>query len=215
MGQYQLELRLLKKIPARILKNSDITWDGNPDGVEMAYGPVPGKPDPWHVTLGVRSRYWTMDDIKRYIQETRPEGPYLDFTTWSATGGYNRQDVTASFPDGTSIRLSYDECQALAQDHVDARVFENMKEAWSLELPYGHESWIEPLLPAYVTEALLKKLPALRYEFARRTGQDELTDRISYTGRYGRQDPDVLGFLSDALAYAKRTRCALWACIVK
>lgn len=214
MSRNSLELRMLARVPAKFRNDPDREWPCGQDGLDQVYGPAPEKPDDWHAVLKIRSRYWTMDDIKAYIRDNRPEGPSLDFSSWSMTGGYGGRDIIASFQDGAQVRVTESEYDALATEHVDGRLFENLRESWSLDLPYGHEEWLAPLLPCYITEALLRKLPEMRLAFARKSDPGDLIDRISDAGRYGCQEPDVLGFLSDGLVHAKKNRCALWACLV-
>lgn len=216
MGAYSLELRMLKKIPAKITR-LDQPLDSDPAGLDRVYSEPPKRPDDYHIELDVRSRYWTMDDVKKYILETHPE-IRSDFNTWSLTGGYHGRPIVASLPEeihAGTITIPPEIYETLMSEHVNKTLFENVAESWCLDLPRGQEAWLEPLLPCYVSEDMLGKLPILRLAFARKSEPEDLMDRICDAGHTNRQEPDVLGFLSDALAHARKSRCALWACLVK
>lgn len=210
MGSCSLELRMLRRIPAKYKKPA--VFDGDPAGLEPAYGEAARIEDPWHIKLKVRSAYCSMDEFKAWLQKEHP-GAVLE-PSWSMTGGYYGYDVKVTDHNGDKITVPYGTYQSLKTPHVDAKVFERRELCWSLDLDYRDAPWLEPLFPAYIDEAFLARLAKMRYEFARKSDPADRTDRISEAGWSGRVSPDILGFLADGLAESKSKRCALYACLV-
>ena len=136
--------------------------------------------------------------------------PYESFREWSMTGGNNGRDVTVTV-NGERIVVPYDIYDHLKTEHIDERIFTVEDEAWSIELPYGKHAWLEQVLPCYMDLKTIRKLAELRYEFARKSSFNDLTQRISDAGFSGAMSPDVTGFLSDGLAWARKHRKALYA----
>lgn len=203
---------MLRRIPAKHRRLGDIFVDQLPKSLDSICGPAPDKDDDYHVTINIRSVYWTMDDIKNYIKASNPD---LDFSTWSMTGGHGGRPITASFNDGTVVEIPEYVYDAMASEHVNANRFEDVQDSWSIELPYGNHIWLEPILPCYVNAKMLASLYKYRLAFARKSDHQDLLDRISDAGYENHMEPDILGFLADGFAYAKNNRCALWACLIK
>lgn len=203
---------MLRRIPVKYRQLGTITADKLPESLDRIYGPTPEEDDSYHVTIDIRSIYWTMDDIKKHIMASHPG---LDLSTWSMTGGYGGQPIVAKFNDGTVVKIPEDIYDTFASEHVDAVRFEDVPNSWSIELPYGEHEWLEPILPCYVNEKLLASLYKYRLAFARKSDPQDLLDRMSGTEYENGIEPDILGFLSDGLALAKCNRCALWACLVE
>lgn len=210
MSMPQLELRILKKIPAKYLAPNRI-YDGDPPGLERAYGAAMGLRDPWHAGLEIRSRYATMSELKNVLAIEYPEA---DFSSWSATGGTEGRDVSVLTANGMTIRVPYERYEAMKTEHIDTAVFECQVQSWSLDLPSGDRDWLECLLPRYVDPHVIADLARMRYEYARKSSREARTDRISMAGWSGAQAPDVIGFVADGLAEARAARCALYACLV-
>lgn len=209
MSMPQLELRILKKIPAKYLGGK--IFDDDPPGLERAYGAAAALRDPWHAELQVRSRYCTMGELKETLAAEYPEA---DFSSWSASGGTDGQDVSVWTVNGMRIRVPYERYEAMKTEHVDAVVFECQAQAWSLDLPSGDRDWLETLLPRYIDPHVIPDLARMRYEYARKSDPEARAERISLSGWSGTQAPDVIGFISDGLAESRAVRCALYACVV-
>ena len=197
MGRYALELKMLKRIPARYRKR-DI-WDGDPPGLEQSYGDICKISDPWHLQTKIRTEYCSMDELKAYLEDAHPE--LVLSPAWSMTGGYGGSDVTVTDAAGTKIRIPYGD-------------YKKLETCWGLDLGIHDQDWLSPILPAYVDTDLIKKAAAMRIEFARKSTPDERGDRISESGYASLMSPDVIGFLADGLAEAKHKRCALHASLV-
>lgn len=210
MGRYALELKMLKRIPARYKSRG--VWDGDPPGLERSYGDICRISDPWHLRAKIRTEYCSMDELKAYLEDTHPE--LVLSPAWSMTGGCGGSDVTVTDAAGTKIRIPYGDYKKLETCHVDERVFECLELCWGLDLGIHDQDWLSPILPAYVDTDLIKKAAAMRIEFARKSTPDERGDRISESGYTSRMSPDVIGFLADGLAEAKHKRCALHASLV-
>lgn len=202
-----LELKLLKKIPSKYYAQPNRVWSEDPPGLTREWNSGHWADDAYHVKLRIASRYCSMDQLKTYLQTLMP---YESFREWSMTGGDNNRDVVVTIH-GETIVIPYDIYDHLKTEHVDERIFIMEDEAWSIELPYGEHAWLEPVLPCYMDLKTIKKLAELRYGFARTSSFDDLTQRISDAGFSGVMSPDVTGFLSDGLAWARKRRRALYA----
>lgn len=211
MGRYALELRMLKRIPARYKKRE--IWDGDPPGLEPAYGEITNPCDNWHLQAKIRSQYCSMDELKAYLKEACPE--LVLSPSWSMTGGISPgSDVIVTDACGTRHLVPCAEYEKLKTWHVDERVFEMLELSWSLDLGIHDQDWLAPLLPDYVDISLLRKLVAMRVEFAKKSSPEDRGDRISEAGYTGLTAPDVVGFLADAMAEASSKRCEIYACLV-
>lgn len=210
MGRRSLELRILKKIPARYYKTD--VFDGDPAGLEQAYGDAAGLSDPYHIRARIRSRYCSMDQLKEYLVRNHPE---LDLSGWSMTGGYNHQDVRVTDMGGAVLVVPLDIYETLKTDHINESVFECQELCWSIDLGYNDEDWLAPVLPCYLDKKVLAELALIRYEWARKSDPEARSERVGMAGYSGSLCPDVIGFLADGLAEAKSKRCAVYACIVE
>lgn len=211
MGRQCLELRMLRKIPAKYYKTE--IFDGDPPGLERAYGAAADRKDPYHIRARIRSRYCSMDELKKYLLEHYEN---LDLSSWSMSGGYGHRDVRVSTGDGQSITVPYELYETLQTDHIDEAVFECQELCWSLDLAgsYSDASWLEPILPCYIDRNVILETARMRIEYARRSDPEDRNERIGMAGWSGSMAPDVIGFLADGLAEAKSKRHALYACLV-
>lgn len=212
MGTRSLELRMLRKIPAKYYK-TDI-FDGDPPGLERAYGAAAGMSDEYHLKAKIRSSYCSMDELKAYLLENYKN---LDLSSWSMSGGYNGQDVRVNDAIGQTVIVRYGIYESLESEHVDEAVFEYQELSWSIDLDpcRGDASWLEPVLPCYLDKKVLMELADIRYEHARKSSPEDRAERIDMAGWSGTTGPDVIGFLADGLAEAKSKRRALYACLVE
>ena len=212
MGARSLELRMLRKIPAKYHKTE--IFDGDPPGLERAYGDAAELSDPYHIKAKVRSSYCTMDQLKAYLLENHKD---LDLSSWSMSGGYAGHDVRVTDAAGRCLAIPYETYESLQTEHVDEAVFECQELSWSIDLDfyYSDASWLEPVLPCYLDKKVLMELANMRYEYARRSSPGDRAERIDMAGYSGTARPDVLGFLADGLAEAKSKRRALYACMVE
>lgn len=213
MGVKQLELKLLKPIPAKIKKTAKTrVYDQEPAGLERAYGDAMKHPDDWHVELKVRSRYCSMDELKNWLMANDPT---LDLSVWSMSCGTQPgQPVQISAQD-RYIEIPWPQYENLKTDHIDPIMFERPVQAWSIDLNPGDASWLSPVLPAYIQIDTLMKLVRMRMEYARKSAPDTRGGRISMAGYSGAMPPDIIGFLADGWAEARYTRSALYARIVE
>lgn len=211
MGRYALELKMLKRIPARYKPGK--IWDGDPPGLEPSYGDICKNSDPWHYRAKIRTKYCSMAELKEYLASVHPE--LVLSPSWSMTGGsIAGTDVKVTDAAGTGLVIPYEDYEKLMTWHVDERVYESLQLCWGLDLGIRDQDWLMPLLPAYVSADLVKKAAAMRIEFARKSSPEERGDRISEAGYASLMSPDVIGFLADGLAEAKSRRCALHAALI-
>lgn len=212
MGTRSLELRMLRKIPAKYYK-TDI-FDGDPPGLERAYGAAADMSDDYHIRAKIRSGYCSMDELKAYLLENYKN---LDLSSWSMSGGYGGQDVRVNDAIGQTVVIRYEIYKSLETEHIDEAVFECQDLSWSIDLDfyYGDASWLEPVLPCYLDKRTLMELTDIRYEYARKSSPEDRSERIGMAGYSGTMHPDVIGFLADGLAEAKSKQRALYACLVE
>lgn len=209
MPARSLELTALKKIPAEYKKEPGRIYDGPPSGLAACYGKAMDLRDSYHVILDIRSRYCSMDELKAWIQANHPE---MDLAgTWSMTGGYNGHDVVVTDRNGNKLRVPNDMYRALETDHVNKQSFECPYSSWSLDLGYSDSSWLEPLLPGYVSDKEILELARLRIRYAQKSDPDGLAERLNEADCTGRPCPDIIGFLADGLSWARKNRTALYA----
>lgn len=203
MGSYSLEVQLFKRIPAKYRANPDKIWPAIPEIFTRATDPDPFA-DPWHVQLKSTSRYCSMDELKRYLSLTRPD---LDLSgSWSMSGGYDLFSDIIVTTGGKSITIPAGEYNALKSDHVVSDWYVIQQAAWSMDGLYRDYDWLKPWLPCYIKKEQLQNLLDARIAHAAKP-ENQVFEKLD--DDYDRKD--VLGFLADACAAARISKCGLRA----
>ena len=198
MSCMELEARVLGKVPAKF-REDRIYGSEELAGLERVWDGF--RADDYHAEVKVRSRYCSTDELRAYVASEYPG--LARFPAWCVRP---KQDGGVEVSIGAHvIHIPVDLYRSLATEHVDAAVYENFREGWTLDLDDFSVSWIKRFLPAYLDAGLIRRMAGSRMTASRALSKDRLADRISEYGHSGMTGrTDVMGFLCDCLAYRPR-----------
>lgn len=203
-----LELRMLRKIPKKYLEDRTYQCAELAGLEDLFRSGVPA--DAYHAEIRSESRYASSEDIKDRIAAMRPD---LDLSCWSYRWMPDRS-VRASVG-GETVDLDKETIASLEAPHVSVRAYENLEQAWSIEVPCRDAAWLEKRLPCYLDARSVAALAEARLAYARKDALEDLDERSAEQSSMPGLFPDVFGFLCDAAAIASKRRLPVYACIVK
>lgn len=199
-----LRLQTLKPVPAQFRTGRRFRED-ELIILDQDYG-FTGAEDKYHVKIRTVSNYASMDDIKTYVKQSRPD---LDMSIWSMCplyGGSARVSVCKE-----SIYVPADIMNTLKKDHEHSSVYICSVNDWQMELSRDERIWLEDVIPCYVDMTKIKKLLSRRLYHIGAKEENELAYKTEEYVESSLYNHDIFGFLCSAQAYARCKRLALYA----
>lgn len=204
MGRWLLTAKMLQKIPEQYKENR-IYMPEEVEGLEYVYGD--NLSDDYHQVIQIKRHDWRTDDLKQYIMQTQPE---LNMSNYSIRM-YGFESVCVLVGD-EQIVFDPNTLNKLKKDYIETNTYCVCVEDYTLELGYCDKEWLADAFPCYLTHEMLSLLANSRFQWSLNLGSDELIERLDEydDSRHSWSASDVLGFLSDCMAYATKQHCALW-----